>query len=200
MHYLIEDPWPLGLTLVVVALLALAALRITTQGKFLVVAVVAGLLAAALFVGEALWVTDDERLEDVVLDVARAAQRGDVDAVMDRIAPDVVLQQGGADLARGEPARGTIRATLEHTKFDIIHIRDMRTQANVRNRAGTVDFRVFTSGTTQASFTYNFATDAQGADWSFGLREVEPGVWKIDRITAVRLPGNAQIPLVRPGG
>jgi hypothetical protein len=200
MHYLAEDPWPLGLVLGGVALFALLALRVTQQGKFLVVAVVAALLAVALFVGEAAWVTDDERVEAVVMDVARAAQRGDVDAVMDRIAPDVVLQQGGADLARGERARGTIRATLERTKFDFITINNMRAHADVAARSGTAEFRVLTMGSIQSSFTYNFATDAGGADWLFGFREAEPGVWKINRIDAVRLPGNAQIPLVTPSG
>ena len=162
---------------------------------------------------EALWVTDDERIEAVVLDLARAAGRNEVDAALALLTDDVILSQGpipaierppgskspiDGELARGEAARGAIAATLEDTSFDFIHVGDLRPHAEPDRDSGTAEFRVYASGSIRATYNYNFATDTQGSDWSLGFREVEPGTWRVSRITAVRLPFGASLPLVRP--
>lgn len=214
MSYIAEDPWPLGIVLAVVAVVSLAALKVTGRGKFLIWGATAAGLAALLFVVEALWVTDAERIEAVVVDMARAAARNDVERVLGHLAPDLVLEQGGdvldrsqtrglasrlsagltALVGRGDAARALIRGALSEARFDFIHVGQIRPHANTMNRLGTVEFRAYASGSIPLGGTQmNFATDAGGSDWSFGLREVEPGVWKVTRITAVRLPGNASL-------
>ncbi len=209
LHYVAEDAWPLVLTCGGVAVLALMALQLTQQGKFLVVALAAAGLAVLAFTVEALWVTDDERIGDVVYDLTRAAGRGDVDRVLTHLAPEVVLSQGPAppveprtkapiagELARGTAARDAIAATLRATKFDWIVANRLEAHADAAAGVGTASFRVIASGSIAATHQYNFATDAGGSDWSLGFRQTSPGTWQVTRITAVRLPFNAQLPLV----
>jgi len=198
LHYLAENPWPVGLTLGAVALIALIALKASGRGMFLVVAVASAVLAAAVFAVEAAWVTPGERLEQVVDAIAADAFHGRIDALIDRLAPDVVLAQDGNVLAKGEVALRTIRATLESTRFDFLSVTRYEPHINPGDTTGEIDVRADGGGSAQANFQYNFLTDGRGTDWTFALREAEPGVWKVTRIEAVRLPGNASLPLVTP--
>lgn len=223
MHYIAEDPWPLGVALLALGIVLLVALKVTGRGKFLVWGLSAVGLAALLFVIEAVWVTDNERIESVVFDIADAASHGDVDRVLGHLAPDLVLEQGGDTLSRsqtqglasrlvagavalvgrGDAARALIRGALSETRFDFIHIGQVEAHANRLSRLGTANFRAYASGSIQTSAAQlNFATDANGTDWSFGFREVKPGVWQVTRITAVHLPRGANLTMfgrsVRP--
>ncbi len=221
MSYLAEDPWPLGFALILVASASLIALKVTGQGKFLFWALGSGGLAALLFVVEALWVTDAERIEQVVSDIARAASRGDVEGVMVHLSPDLSLEQEGstigegqakgllpklgaaaaAVLGRGEAARALIRATLEEARFDFIHIGQMKVEVRPISRLGIAEFRAFGSGTIPLRGTqFTFATDASGTDWAFGFEETAPGVWKVTEISAVRLPAGASLALFGGSG
>ncbi len=221
MHYIAEDPWPLGIALLTVGIVSLGALKVTGRGKFLIWGLAGLSLAALLFVVEALWVTDDERIEGVVLDIADAAGEGDIDRVMSHLAPDLLLEQGGDTLSqsqtrglasrlisgaaalvgRGGAAHALIRSALSETRFDFLRVGHIDAHANRLSRLGTAEFRAYASGSIQASVAQlNFATDASGTDWSFGFREVEPGVWKVTRITAVRLPRGASLSMFGGGG
>ncbi len=206
MHYLVEDPWPLTIILGLIAVGSLIALKVTQQGKFLVWATVLGVLALVVLAVEALWVTDNERIEAVVYDLARAVSRSDPDAVEAHLAPEVTISQGATtldekrarglarlvagELIRGNIAKSLIRSTLDDLKFDVLYVGQLETNAGALTRQGTAEFRVYASGSFQGSYAqYNFATDASGTDWSLGFRETEPGVWKVTRITPIRVPG-----------
>jgi hypothetical protein len=213
LHLIAEDATPLLWTAAGVALVALVLLRLTQQGKFLVVALGALALGVLAFAIESVWVTDDERVSDVVYALARAAGRGDVDRVLSHLAPEVVLSQGPVpldetrtpklgtrpvqgELARGEAARTMIGDTLRATRFDWLAVSQMAAHANPSTGGGTASFRVIASGSIAGTSNLNFATDAAGSDWSLGLRQTSPGVWQVSRITAVRLPFNASLPIV----
>lgn len=214
LHLIAEDATPILWTAAGVALLSLVLLRLTQQGKFLFLALGAIALGVLAFAIESVWVTDDERVSDVVYAMARAAGRGDVDHVLSHLAPEVVLSQGPVpldetktpklgtrpvqgELARGEAARDAIANTLRATRFDWLAVSQMAAHANPGTGGGTASFRVIASGSIAGSYNSNFATDAGGSDWSLGLVQTEPGVWKVSRITAVRLPFNASLPIVR---
>src|SRR5438270_9400386 len=81
MRYLVEDPSYLLMALGLVALGFLIALKVTQQGKYLVRAGVVAAIAAAIFGFEQYWVTDAERVEAVVYDLARAVEASDVDRI-----------------------------------------------------------------------------------------------------------------------
>ena len=210
MSWLSEDPWPLAGMLAVLAVVFLVLLRSSQQGKYLIGAGVVVALAVGVIVLERFWVTDRERIEAVVYDLGRAVGRSDADAVLDHMTPDVSLTQGdktvggpgglGAAISQmvpkldpdvTNPARGLIRGTVSTARFDFLTISRVRANAGRQTRMGQAEFRVYASG----SFgSLNFATPTSGTDWSLGFREVD-GRWKVQSITATRLPGGYQIPL-----
>jgi hypothetical protein len=211
LRWLTEDPWLLASFLAGLGLCLLVAVWLTQQGKYLVAGLGLLALAGLVLLFEWLWVTEAERVEAVIRDLGRAVARSDAQAVLDLMAPEVALSQGslsiggpqvramkrfvpGLDADRINPARALIRSIISETRFDFLSIRDLRTQAGKLTRRGKADFRVYTSGSYRSPVgQLNFATGPNGTDWSVGLRE-EEGLWKIDRITAVRLPSYFQIP------
>jgi ketosteroid isomerase-like protein len=204
LHWIVEDPWPLIIACGLVAVAALVALKITQRGAFLVVTLSAVGLAALLWLLDTLVVTDVERVEDTVHALARAVGRSDADAVVALLTPDVVIAQetGGRDgeIVSGPLAHAAIRAALPSIKFDTAIISNMQTTAGALSRQGKADFRFDTSGMAELPTGHRtFTTVPNGTDWSLGFRETAPGVWKVTRITAVRLPSNASLASVLGG-
>lgn len=190
MYYLSEDPWYLAGALGVVALGMLVALKATQQGKFLIWAVICLALAGVVVLVEKLWVTDRERIEEVVLGVGRAARQSDVDAVIALTTPDVILEIRG-DRIGGKLARPFLRGTLKQAKFDFLTISRIDASSGSQTQRGTANFQVHAGG---SYGPYNFMTGASGSDWSMGFQKMPDGQWKVNRITATRLPWNARIP------
>jgi ketosteroid isomerase-like protein len=184
MEYLSEDPWPLAGALGLVALGFLVALLITQQGKHLIRAGIALGLALAVIGIEHFWVTDNERIEAVVYDLARAVGASDPGAIEAHLAPDFEAPAGAV-------GRAVIRASLPNIKFDFVRVSHLRVNAGAQTRLGTADFTVQTSGMGTAPILgarATFATPPSGTDWSLGFRETAPGQWKVTRITPTRLP------------
>lgn len=196
MTLIVEDPWPLIWICAFAIPASLLALRVTQQGKFLFLALGALGLAALLLLIDTLVVTDTERIEQTLEQLIAATRRSDGDAFNALLTTDVSLgQNSGSTNLSGAAARAVIKATLEATEFDFITIGKRAISAGRLTRQGTADFRVFTAGTIQGT---RFGTNPnEGSDWSLGFREVD-GAWKVSRITAVRLPSNASLPLVQP--
>ena len=183
MEYLSEDPWPLAGILGLVALGFLVALGITQQGKHLIRAGIALGLALAVIGIERAWVTDNERIEAVVYDLARAVGASDPGAIEAHLAPDFESPGESVD-------RVLIRATLPNVKFDFVRVSKLGVHAGAESRLGTADFTVHASGMATAPLlgSHAFATPPSGTDWSLGFREAAPGQWKVTRITPTRLP------------
>jgi hypothetical protein len=189
MELLSEDPTYLagGLTLLAVALLIV--LRITQQGKYLVGAGVALLLALVVLGIERLWVTDTERIEQVVYDLRRAVEGSDVEGVLTHLTPDVQYASQGHSI-QGQAVHYFIRSTLERAKFDFVRISNLKASSGGLSRRGKAEFRVFASG------ALDMMQGASGSDWSLGFVETSPKVWKVNRITPTRIP--SEVP--RPSG
>jgi ketosteroid isomerase-like protein len=182
MEYLSEDPWPLASALGLVALGFLIALLVTQQGKHLIRAGIALGLALAVIVIEHFWVTDNERIEAVVYDLARAVGASDPAAVEAHLAPDFEAPLGAV-------GRALIRASLPNIKFDFVRVSKLSVNAGAQTRLGTAHFTVHASGmATTPILSHAFATPPSGTDWSLGFRETAPGQWKVTRITPTRLP------------
>jgi hypothetical protein len=193
LHYLAEDPWPLVIVLGMVAFGFLVALRVTQQGKHLLRAIICVALAMAIWTLERFWVTDNERIEKVVYELGHHAERSDVDALFRLLTPDVSFSSASTTL-KGPFARAFVSANLKATHFDFVRISRVDAEAYPLSRTGKAEFRVHTGGTWAH---YNFLTGPEGSDWSVGLQELPDHQWKINRITATRLPGNFQLPLDR---
>jgi hypothetical protein len=188
MTYLSEDPTLLAGGLLLLAAAFVVAMRVTQQGKYLIRAVIAAALAAAVVVIEWWWVTDNERIEQVVYGLRQAVANSDVEGVLGYMTPNVLYVRGDTALD-GEATRALIRDNLSHARFEIVRISNLEADAAEQSRRGTAMFRVVAKGTMDTSLaSLNFGT--ANSIWSLGLQETEPGVWKVNRITPVQVPGD----------
>jgi hypothetical protein len=186
MTYLSEDPTVLAGSFVVLAGVFLVALRVTQQGKHLLYAGVLLGLALAVVVVEWLWVTDNERIEQVVYDLRRAVLESDVDGVLAHMSPHVQYSRGESTLSE-EATRSLIQSNLSNSHFDFVRITGLETSASSQARRGRAEFRVFARGSLNTALTTEQGGSAT-TDWSLGFQETEPGIWKVCRITPISLP------------
>jgi ketosteroid isomerase-like protein len=194
MEFLSEDPTYLAGGLGLLGLALLIAVRVTQRGRYLIAAVVALALAAAAVVVERLWVTDAERIERVVYDLAHAVEHSDAKAVLAHLTPDAqYVRSGTGPAVSGALLRAFITTSLEQTRFDFVRIARLHARAGRQSRRGEAEFRVVTGGSHRRSGTdFNFAST--DLDFSLGLRETEPGVWKVERISPTRVPRDMPMP------
>jgi hypothetical protein len=195
MTYLSEDP-----TLLVVGLLLVAgafgiALRVTQQGKYLLRALVVLALAAAVVVMELLWVTDNERIEQVVYELRQAVLNSDVEGVLAHLTPEVQFSRDNTAIF-GDATRNLIRANLANAQFEFIRVGHLQASAGQQTRRGTAQFQVVAKGSLQMPVA-TASIPPTSSVWSLGFQETGPGVWKVSRITPVEIPPGA---LVMPNG
>jgi hypothetical protein len=187
MELLAEDPTYLAGALGVAGVVFLIATRVTQQGRYLIWALAAFGLAGAVLVIEHFWVTDAERIERVVYGLGDAVRASDAEGVLPHLTSEVEFVQHGHARSSGEATRAYIRTVLSNTRFEFLRISHLTAKASRLSRVGSAEFRVIAGGSTEASGVMtNFGTTS--SDWSLGLEEVSPGVWKVNRISPTRLP------------
>jgi len=191
MTILSEDPTILAGGLAALASVFLVALRATQQGKYLAYAGVAFGLALVVLATERLWVTDAERIESVVYQLRDAVAKSDADAVLEHLAPNVQYGRSRGVFS-SEQTREIIKSTLRNTHFDFVRVGQLRTNVGQQSRRGTAEFRVFAKGRFESSVgavnTGAVNIGAVNTEWSLSFKEVEPHVWKVNRITPVNIP------------
>lgn len=98
-------------------------------------------VGAVVLVVEAIVVTDEERVEAEVLDVARAVERNDLDAVLDHVHPDAQDLQDDAKLR------------LQQFEFSSVLVKLQRIEIDQRQmpRTASAHFIVTPSGTHKSS-------------------------------------------------
>jgi hypothetical protein len=186
MTYLSEDPSLLGGGFLLLAGIFLVALKVTHRGNYLVRAGIALGLAFTVVTVERLWVTDNERIEQVVYDLQRAVLDSDTEGVLVHLAPNVQYLRGNTALSE-DATRALIRVNLSNFRFDIVRISDLHASAMRQARRGTAEFRVFARGT-QSSLSGTVDIGSAITAWSLGFEETDPGVWKVNRISPVSIP------------
>ena len=199
MEFLSEDPTYLAGGLGLLAIGFVIALRVTQQGKYLVRALIAAGLAVLVVGVEWFWVTDNERIEQTVRDLGKAVAASDAASALALMTPDVQLAGSGRTLPSAL-TRTLIQSELERARFDFLRIAKLQANASPQSRRGTATFQVYSSGSHQEHGTqYNFAT--HNSAWSLGFKETSPGVWKVNRITPVNVPGGEMVlPMLARGG
>src|SRR6185312_6929853 len=95
MELLSEDPTYLVGGLGILAVVFLVAVRVTQQGKFLLWAMIAGGIALLVLAIDWIWVTDNERIEAVVYELAKAVQASDAAGVTKHLTPDIQYEPNG---------------------------------------------------------------------------------------------------------
>jgi ketosteroid isomerase-like protein len=188
MYFVAENPWPLLAVFGLIGLGFLVALRVTQDGRYLIRALVALGLAAVALIVEQLWVTDAERIEAVVRELADAVRRSDTEAALALMDDHVgfgIRNQSISD----ELDLSLIRIVLRDVKFDWLHLSRLSASAGKQTHMGQAEFKVNAGGTYQGS--HNFVGLSE---WSLGFRRTPDGAWKITRITATKLPPYAMLP------
>jgi hypothetical protein len=185
MTYLSEDPTYLAGALLLLAGAFGVALNITQQGKYLVRAGIALGLALLVLLVEWFWLTDNERIEQVVYNLRQTVLESDAEGVLIHMAPNVQYLQGDTALSE-DATRALIRANLSHARFEFVRISDLQTSAGEQSRRGKAEFRVFTRGHVNSSGIA--PSGASVTTWSLGFQETEPGVWKVNRISPISIP------------
>ncbi len=192
MEFLSDDPTYLAGGFGLLAGVFLIAVKLTQQGKYLVWAA-CSLAMALLVVGvERIWVSDNERIEQTVYTLCRAVETADASGALDCLTSDVQYVASG-NSAPGEITRARVERHVMSSKFDYLRITHLRTNAGGQSRRGTADFHLISGGSLSGgSSTQTFGSAT--SSWSLGLREMSPGVWKVNRITPVDLPGQNLLP------
>ncbi|MDB5351848.1 MAG: hypothetical protein JWN86_3095 [Planctomycetota bacterium] len=199
MEYFTEDPTYLATGLGILALVFLVMMKATQQGRYLIYAGAALGVLALLLVVERLYVTENERIEDVVYGLAKAVEASDGDGAAEFLTPDCVLErsadQGNIPMRlvtsrfAGPLPPDKLKEELENYTFDYLKVTRLHANAGKLSGMGTAEFAVHTMGQQRDPF-HAFATPPAGMGWSFGLREVSPQVWKVARITPGRMDRN----------
>jgi hypothetical protein len=190
MEFLSEDPTFVVGALGILGLALLVAVRATQQGKYLIGAGLAFGLAGLVVAVERAWVTDNERIERVVYELASAAAASDAHGVLDRLAPDVQFVIQGSTQP-GDETRAVVESALANVRFDLVRVKQLRANAGEESRRGTAEFKVLCSGEYDPPGYSRVKFGATDSTWSLGFRETSPGVWKVNRITPVYAPGLA---------
>ncbi len=132
-------------------------------------------LALMVVAIEWFWVTDNERIEQVVYDLRRAVLNSDVEGVLSHMAPNVQYLQGDTALSE-DATRALIRTNLSHIHFDFVRISDLQTSAGQQSRRGKAEFRVFTRGrSVDSAGMMDAARSSQLGRWVFRRRSRASG-------------------------
>ncbi len=186
MNYFTEDPSYLLIGLGVAVLVCLLALKITQQGKFLIWAGVLAVVAGLVFGFERFWVTDAERVEAVVYDLADSVQQSNVERIKAHLDEDVAVGSGGRVMEGSIPLK-MIFGLLQNCRFDFVKISQLSTTVGRQNRVGKAGFKASATGTFREGGT-EIPIGSLGTEWELTFRETSPGVWKVTRIQAIKLP------------
>jgi ketosteroid isomerase-like protein len=186
MNFLTEDASYLLIGLGVAALGCLLALKMTQQGKFLVCALGLLVLAGVVFGFEHFWVTDAERVEKVVYDLASAVQASDVERIKIHLDEQVTIGTKDRTMDGSAPLR-LIFSLLQNSHFDYVKVGQLTTSVGSQTKMGKAEFKVTAAGIIEEGGTQHLLGTA-GSEWDLGFREKSPGVWKVTRITAITVP------------
>jgi hypothetical protein len=187
-----EDSIYLAGFFILVAATCLIQLKVTQDGRYLLWALGALGMAALTYTVERLWVTDTERIKQVVYDLRKAVAYNSVQGVLDNLTTDVEFVQGATGLP-SDLTRELIRVNLANATFDLISVQDMQISVGRQTRRGKAEFRLYAKGTLKTS-RGTCEIGASSSTWSLGFQETGPGHWKVNRITPISVPGGMTIP------
>jgi len=175
MGFLSEDVTYLAGGLGILAGVFLVALKVTQQGKFLIWAMTALGLAGLTLVVEKLWVTDNERIEQVVYELRDAVAASNAPAVLALLTPDVQYGQWNRQdqAVEGSAARAFIESELGKVRFDFLRLSQLQSNAGSQSGRGSALFRVIAGGSYNTPFAnLNFGT--AHLDFALGFRRTAP--------------------------
>jgi hypothetical protein len=188
-YYICEHPETVLIILAVVAVLSLIAARFTQLGKYAIAALLALVLAGVVVVCDWYWVTDRERIESVVYELADAVEKSEPDRIYPHIDMVKPPQSGFAafdflNRTLLEPIfKQMVSQALKSYKFDFVQVRNLRVEVKEQSRQGVAEFLVLAmAGADAPGASARTGAGTYNSGWTLRFRETEPGVWKVTRI------------------
>jgi hypothetical protein len=164
----------------------LLALKVTQQGKFLFWALGLLVMAGVVFGVEHFWVTDAERVEAVVYDLAAAVQASNVDQIKAHLDEKVTIGTKDRTMDGSAPLR-LVFMLLQNSHFDSVMISQLTTSVGRQSRVGKANFQAIATGAYNEGGS-EIPIAPMRTEWELSFREASPGVWKVTRIQAIKVP------------
>ena len=179
-HLFAEDVWPLIWLLALAELILFIAMVGTGRGRYLVWMGVVAALAMLLVVLEWVLVTDRERVDAVVDQMARAVRHKDFDAVLRHLAPQCHF--GGYDRER---IRELADTELRDIEIDRITVSDRHTQVFPQRKQATAQFLAVVRGKQSKVEQPPYASR-----WMLTFHQDTTGQWQVVEIERLRAFGD----------
>ena len=168
------------------ALVCLLAMRGTQQAKYLIWAGALAAIALGVFALERYWVTDAERIETVVYDLADAVEASDIERIKIHLDDNLSIGTRDRTMDGSFPLR-LMFSLLQNCRFDFVKISGLTTSAGSQTRRGQAGFKATATGTFREGGGEQ-PIGSMGTEWLLSFRETSPGVWKVTKIQAVKVP------------
>ena len=183
-HYLLENPWPIGIISGTLGLILIISFVRTGETRLLLGCLAALALAVLVVSLDALITTPAEHGETLVSELVDAAEAGDVEGMLRHISPEASLHLGSVT----RPGRPF--AALKES-FETLSGRNRITENWVIRLSGESDglggALVFLSCRTSTSGSYGLVPTT----WFFEIGPDGNGGWQITRIVFESLMGRA---------
>jgi len=175
-----ETPWPPFFICLILSVVFFGLWYVQGQGRQLVAAAALLLLGGAIIVVEQLIVTDSERIEASIYDMAKSFAAGDADGTLDHFSEQDTTDRELVRRAIGlVEIQGNIRVT------------DMTVEMSPSKTDATSTFRATADGTYQKQ-SFHIPTR-----WELSWHREGPD-WKVTRVRRLRFLGDGEMGVFAP--
>ena len=188
-HLFAENVWPLIWLLALGELVLLIAMVGTGRGKLMVWMVVVAALAVVLVIVEWLLVTDRERVEGIVDQMARAVRNEEIDGLIRHLAPRCHF----GDLDR-EGIRRLAASALRDIEIEKVTLSDRKTHVFPQRKQATAEFLAVVRGRQS-----NVDFPPYASRWIFTFHQDPAGEWQVVEIERLQAFGENRQPVPPPG-
>jgi hypothetical protein len=187
-HYLGEDVWPIIGLLALVALGLGIAVVATGRGRLLIGIVALACLAIVLLGIEHLWVTDRERVDGIINEMAQSAVREDSAGIVRHLSAH--CRYGNLDRTGIERLASSTFARIE---IDKVNVSSRKTEVFPMRGEARVDFLAVVRGRQN-----NVDFSPYPTRWIFTFVQSPEGAWEVEEIQQIPAFSESRQPITLP--
>lgn len=191
-HLFAEDVWTLIWVIALLALVLLIAMVATRRSRLLIGIVSLAALAVVLLVIERLWVTDRERVDAIIDDIAQSVRQGDTEGIVRHLAPQ--CHYGSLDR---EGIRRMVDSVFHTFELEKLTISSRKTELFSRRKEATAEFLAVVRAK-QA----NLESGPYPTRWTLTFTQTSTGEWQVLEIQQIPAFGENHQPVapINPAG
>jgi hypothetical protein len=175
-----DEVWPLIGLIAIIALGLAIAMVATGRGRFIAGIVALGCIALLLLAIEYLWVTDRERVDGIIRDMASSAVREDAAAMVRHLSPR--CHYGKLDRAAIERLAAS---TFDQFAIDRVNISSRKTELFPMRNEARADFLAVVRGRQD-----NVEFRPYPTRWILTFVKSPQGVWQVEEIEQIPALGS----------